>query len=258
MTPDWRPLDAELDRWRTLGLTLPLWWRDDDAVTRTPALERLTDLARTLDMPVHLAVIPARADAALAEFVARHPLLIPVVHGWAHASHAPACEKKAEFGAHRPLPAMQDEAVQGLARLSGLFRGRVRPMFVPPWNRIAEEVASGLPAAGYAMLSTFTPRKAPDAAPGLLQINTHLDPIAWKAGRGLVPPEALIAQLAADLGARRAGRADGDEPYGILTHHLAHDDAIWDFTGALFRRLLRGPARRWTAPASRNERDTTT
>ncbi|MFV0512306.1 MAG: polysaccharide deacetylase family protein [Jhaorihella sp.] len=258
MTPDWSPLDAELKQWQGTGLTLPLWWRDDDAVTRTPALERLSGLAHGLDMPVHLAVIPAQADAALADAVALHRHLIPVVHGWAHVSHAPAGEKKAEFGAHRPLPAMLEETAQGLARLTGLFGDRLRPIFVPPWNRIANEVATGLPAAGYAVLSTFTPRKAPKAAPGLLQINTHLDPVAWKAGRGLIPPEALIAQVAAQLGDRRTGRTDRDEPYGILTHHLVHDEAIWAFTDALLARLLNGPAVRWTAPASPNDRDTTT
>jgi hypothetical protein len=40
MTPDWTALDAELAAWDQAGLTLPLWWRDDDAVKPTPALDQ--------------------------------------------------------------------------------------------------------------------------------------------------------------------------------------------------------------------------
>jgi hypothetical protein len=45
MTTDWTPLRKELAIWRAEGLTLPLWWRDDDAVTATAALDRLVALS---------------------------------------------------------------------------------------------------------------------------------------------------------------------------------------------------------------------
>ena len=86
------------------------------------------------------------------------------------------------------------------------------------------------------------------AAPNLTRINTQLDPIAWHDGKSLINPADLIAQVARQLADRRTGTADNDEPYGILTHHLVHDDAIWDFTEQLISRLLRGPATSWTAP----------
>jgi hypothetical protein len=200
-------------------------------------------------LPVHLAVIPAHATAALARTVRTDPWLVPVVHGWAHDNHAPEGAKKAEFGAHRPLPAMLAEAQQGLDRLRDLFGDRLQPMFVPPWNRITPELVQSLPALGYLALSTFTPRRAALAAPGMAQINTHLDPVAWKTHRGLADPDRLIAQLAAQLADRREGRADNDEPYGLLTHHLVHDDAVWQFAGALLTRLVAGPVRPWTLPA---------
>jgi len=257
MTWDWTPLDREFDRWRQAGLTLPLWWRDDDAVAPTPALNRLAALAEAVEMPLHLAVIPARAEPALVDTVAAHPRLIPVVHGWAHVSHAPAGEKKAEFGAHRPLPAMAREARDGHSRLRALFGPALRPMFVPPWNRIAPELLPALPGLGYAMISTFTPRKSAEPAPGLPQVNTHLDPIDWRGGRSLADADGLIAQIAAQLADRRAGHTDNDEPYGLLTHHLVHDAAIWDFTEALLARLRAGPVRPWAAPAHPDRKDTT-
>jgi hypothetical protein len=244
MTPDWTPLDSELDRWAETGLQLPLWWRDDDAVAPTPALERLGALATRLGMPVHLAVIPARADERLAG--ALTPQMVPVVHGWAHDNHAPEGEKKAEFGPHRPLTPMRADAAAGLGRLSELLGPALVPMFVPPWNRVDPALPPALSALGYRWLSTFTPRATSDAAPGLTWVNTHLDPIFWKGNRSLADPDRLIAQIVRHLTDRRLGLADNTEPYGILTHHLVHDAAIWEFTDQVLTRLLAGPAQVWT------------
>lgn len=255
MTPDWTPLNTELDRWSAEGLTLPLWWRDDDAVGKTPALARLHDLARRMDMPVHLAVIPANSDASLAEGIGAH--LIPIVHGWSHTNHAPDSEKKAEFGAHRPTETMHGETAQGLTRLRTHFGDSLFPMFVPPWNRVATDLLPALPSQGYRILSTFTPRSKAYPAPGLAQVNTHLDPINWRAGKMLQNPDVLIRQIATQLSDRRENRADREEPYGILTHHLVHDTAIWDFTEALLSRLLRGPTHIWTANATETTNEPT-
>ena len=101
MTTEWSALEEELDAWAAQALTLPLWWRDDDAISATPELERLTGLSEETGLPVHLAIIPAGAAATLARHISVHPQMIPVVHGWAHENHSPAGEKKAEFGSHR-------------------------------------------------------------------------------------------------------------------------------------------------------------
>lgn len=246
MNPDWSPLDAELKRWRNAGLILPLWWRDDDAVQVTPELERLTALSEGLGLPVHLAVIPEQAEQTLAEMVEKRPTLIPIVHGWAHRNHAPFGKKKAEFQLDRPLATILTEARLGLDRLRDLFGPALRPMFVPPWNRIAPEIVEGLPDLGYRVISTATPRKRAAPVAGLCQVNTHLDPIDWRGSRSVVEPQRLVSQVADQLRDRREGRADNDEPYGVLTHHLVHDAAIWAFTEALLSRLMTGPTRPWT------------
>ncbi len=248
MRPDWRPLQSELRRWQDAGLTLPLWWRDDDAVAVTPQIEKLSAMSDELGLPVHLAVIPRDAQTALAEYVSDQSVLIPVVHGWAHQNHAPADEKKAEFRLHRPLEAVVADAEAGLSRLRELFGAHLRPMFVPPWNRIDSKVAMQLHGLGYRVLSTATPRKILLAAPGLAQVNTHLDPIDWRGTRGLIDPDRLIAQTVELLHDRRTGRADNAEAFGVLTHHLVHDQDIWTFTQDLLHRLLDGPGTPWTAP----------
>ena len=246
MSVDWSPLDAELER---LGAPLPVWWRDDDAVAETPGLDRLTGLAADHGWPLHLAIIPAGADATLARRLNDAPGVVPVVHGWAHANHAPEGRKKAEFGAHRSLEDMAAQAGVARDRLTALLGQPPAPMFVPPWNRIAPDLLPLLPAQGFAMISTFTPRTDPMAAPGLTRVNTHLDPIDWRGSRSLVAPDRLIAQFAADLADRREGRADAAEPYGLLTHHLVHDAAIWRFTADLLTRLSRARIVHWDARA---------
>lgn len=241
MQIDWSPVTHELARWGAAGLILPLWWRDDDAVTATPELERLIALSQAVQVPVHLAVIPQMADASLAARVADTECLIPVAHGWAHQNHAPKDAKKAEFGAGRELSVVARELQDGMARLQVLFGDRLKPMFVPPWNRISAQYYPALTEAGFQSLSTYTPRRNRDAADDLRQINTHLDPIAWHKGRTLIAPDQLVGQLAQLLVDRRCGVADNDEPLGLLTHHLVHDADVWEFTRQMLLTLQAGP-----------------
>jgi hypothetical protein len=239
---------AELERWHGEGLTLPVWWRDDDAIAPTPALERLLALAQEFNGPLHLAVIPQPATADLADRLKAAPTVVALTHGWKHANHAPPEQKKAEFGSHRPASSMLDEIAAARQRLDELFQKQALHVFTPPWNRVAPEVVEGLSTVGFAAISTFTPRQAKFAAGNLLQVNTHLDPVAWKSGGGLLDPALLDAQLARELEARRVGKADNTEPYGILTHHLVQDDATWAFTAIIVETLLRNGVARWTPP----------
>jgi hypothetical protein len=112
---------------------------------------------------------------------------------------------------------------------------------VPPWNRIAPAVRSGLPEAGLDYISTYGPRSRDDRQ----AVNAHADIIDWHHGRGFVGTEAATALIAGHLAARRERRADPKEPTGILTHHLVHDDACWDFLTELVYRLSRLAGVRW-------------
>ncbi|WP_432816617.1 polysaccharide deacetylase family protein [Sulfitobacter sp. JB4-11] len=240
MVIDWTELRAELAVWRRQARHLPIWWRDDDAVSATAALERLIGLSDELQVPLHLAIIPVMADSSLADLLKKQPRVVPMVHGWAHQNHAPEGKKKAEFG--HPRETATPELAMAYARLKDLLAFENDMFFVPPWNRIDASVVSALPAAGYAGVSTFTPRNAACPMPGLVQINTHLDPIYWRGGGGVVPADQLISALVALLQDRRAGRTDATEPLGILTHHLVHDADIWAFTRAVLSELLAGGA----------------
>ncbi len=240
MRINWAPLQTELALWRAQARVLPIWWRDDDCIDVTPALAHLTALARDLSLPVHLAVVPQPATAALAEYCRGNDAVVPVVHGWAHANNAPAGQKKAEFG--HPRADAATESAEALRVMRELFGASLLPMFVPPWNRIAADLPETLAAQGYVAVSTYLPRAARLAAPGLVQINTHMDPISWKYNKALVAPEDQISALVCLLQNRRCGRTDNAEPLGFLTHHLVQNGEVWDFTRACLSTLLEGGA----------------
>lgn len=241
MKADWRPLRQELALWRQEGRVLPIWWRDDDAIEVTKPLESLISLADLVGVPVHLAVIPRDATQKLADRIVPTRAVIPVVHGWGHESHTLPPLKKAEFGATRNRDAAAVDIRNGLARLHTLFGDRLAKMFVPPWNRIDPELMPVLAKAGYSAVSTYLPRKSAMAAPGLMQINTHIDPIYWRGTRGLVDPDTLIAQIVQLLSDRRNDVNGNEEPLGYLTHHLVHDADIWAFSKQFLQEICEGP-----------------
>lgn len=234
----WQALDRELAEWRAAGRTADLWWRDDDAVDASPALDRLLEVHSATGMPLALAVVPAQATPALAERLARAPGVDVLQHGYAHVNHAPSTEKKVELGPHRPAMLVLGELGTGWLALERLFGERALGVMVPPWNRIAPALVPTLPEIGYRGLSTFGPRKRAIPVRGLLQINTHVDLIDWKGGRGFVGEEVALAALVEALSRSRSA---GGEPVGLLSHHLAMDGRAWDFLRFFVERMTTTP-----------------
>lgn len=222
------PLATELDRWAEAGRTATLWWRDDDAVRPTPALERLRATAGA--RPVVVAVIPAGAESGLGPWLDHWPGAAVVQHGWRHLNHAPPEGKKAELGADRPADAVLADVAAGRERLAARLGARALPVLVPPWNRIAGDAAARLGEAGIQVLSVHGARRG---EPGPRRVNTHADIVDWRGSGGFVGPEAAVALLTRHLAARRAGIVDPGEPTGLLTHHLIHGDDVWDFLAEL-------------------------
>jgi hypothetical protein len=242
MTDLWQPLHVELARWRDQGLVPDLWLRDDDAVEPTPRLDRLIALTEEFHIPVALAIIPARTGPDLAKRLAGAKHIHPVLHGWSHANHAPASEKKQELGRHRPRQVILDELVRGRERSSGLYGERLVPMLVPPWNRIDPDLIDELPAHGFSGLSAFGRKLA--SRPGLVVVNTHIDIIDSRAGNACRDHAWLVAELAREL---TDARALGSRPIGILSHHLVSDDEAFRFLRDLFTAAPPGITN-WRAP----------
>ena len=245
MTTAWSLLARELDDWRASGRLATLWWRDDDAVRDTDALGRLFAIARAGNVPVTLAVIPATCDASLVAAIRACREATVVQHGYAHANHARPGERSSEFGADRALDERVGELMRGHARLADAFGVRFAPVFVPPWNRYSADVLASLPAVGLSGISAFGARGSPSPAPGVTQVNSHVDPIAWRRGRSFIGDEAAIGRVVTHLRARRHDEVDATEPTGLLTHHLAFDDPAFAFVAELVERTRAHPAAAW-------------
>lgn len=249
----WGAVRDGLDRLGDGGRTVDFWLRDDDAVAPGAALGRLIGIAADAGAPLALAVIPARAGAGLADALAPLEAVSVLQHGLAHADHGAAGAKKSELGPERPVERVLADIAEGWARLCPFARRQ--PVLVPPWNRIAAPVAARLPSLGFKALSAYgdrdpspSPSLAPATAPataGLLRLNAHVDPVAWRTHRGFVGRTAALTMLAERLGRLLDGRADRAEPTGILTHHLVHDEATFAFLAELLGTLGNHDAGRW-------------
>ena len=233
MTSGWQDLRDELDAWAAAGRTATFWWRDDDAVRQTPALERLLDVQQRTGVPLALAVIPAGVDAGLARRLGDVPGVSVVQHGFSHENHAAPGGKKAELAVGRDRSQVVGELAAGRERLANLFGERSRPLLVPPWNRIDPDLVPLLGELGFDGVSTFA---------GTNRADCHVDIIEWKGSRGFVGEGEALAKAVRHLAARRR---DDSGPTGLLTHHLVHDEACWTFIEAFIDGVGKHAGARW-------------
>ena len=136
--------------------------------------------------------------------------------------------------------------LDGLGRLRSFAGKNFLPVLAPPWNRLREDLITKLPAIGVRGISAYGPRASAEPAPGLRQVNTHVDIVAWRRGKRFVGEAEAFSTALKYLW--------GDEPVGWLTHHAEHDAAAWSFLERLFAlegvRWLSAPeAFSYTAPA---------
>ncbi|PHQ70376.1 MAG: polysaccharide deacetylase [Sneathiella sp.] len=239
---NWSALEQELDIWLSGNLTATFWWRDDDLVAPTPALDRLLHLRDHFDIPLSLAVIPEFADSALIDNLDGCTVL---QHGFQHQNFAAADEKKSEYPASRPPEEALELLAEGKDNLANMFSDQFLPVFVPPWNRIDEDIVAQLPGLGFMGISRYKARDKAFAAPKLGQVNTHIDPVNWRGNRSTIDRTDLQSMVLAHLIDRRLNRVDAQEPTGLLSHHLVHDEEIWAELFHLISFLSAHPAVRW-------------
>ena len=252
--PNWSDVSQELSRWRSSGIRPVFWVRDDDAVSPTPQLDRLSALARLFDFKVGLGVIPSQLKPDLASVLRADALpVVPMCHGWRHLDHKTE-PWPAEFGPHRPIDESRADLRQACERFVELL-GETQPFFVPPFGQICSRAVAALAPIGFGGLSSQPSRLRSRVArlnaskphlpsnffgAGLADdgLNVQIDPIDWRRGSAKSDATVALAVLG-ELRARRKRHIDPAAPIGILTHHLVHDDAIWDVCTRLFE-VLRG------------------
>ncbi len=240
---------GECAAWGEAGRLATWWWRDDDAVEATPALDELLRVARG---PIALAVIPAKLQPSLAPRLKQNPQAAVLQHGFAHRNEAPEGSRKSEFPDQRALNAIAADLTSGIRKLSDAFDRQFLPVLTPPWNRIGGRAVAILQSIGFIGLTRYLPRSAA-RIDGVNQVNTHVDVIDWRGKprttRGFLGESACLDLFIGHLQARRLGKVDADEPTGVLSHHLVHDPATWrfleklrDFLGDQTAARLLGPS----------------
>jgi hypothetical protein len=239
----WGALEAEVRRRSEAGRPVEFWWRDDDASASNKALERLLGLSRSHRIPVALAVIPQDAEAALFQRLHEHVTVLQ--HGTDHRNRAAAGEKKTEYPAAEPASAALARISQGSKKLAGV--SSFIPVLAPPWNRMRSDLLDKLPGIGIRGISGYGAQARREPAPGLRQVNTHIDIVAWRRGKRFAGEDEVLA-----LALNHLRSTEG--PIGWLTHHAVHDAAAWDFLERLFtvrgaRWLSAAEAFSYTAPA---------
>jgi hypothetical protein len=188
--------------------------RDDDAGWGDDALERLIDVFAQLALPIDLAAIPAalseQSGKWLADLARQYPRIGIHQHGYAHSNHEPEGARKCEFGPSRPASRQFADVIAGRNRLAQLLDGvPIDPIFTPPWNRCSKELASGLHAYGFVLLSTDRVRD--DSGPEIGQLPVQID---WERARR----EGRLAEAFSTAIQSAAG------PIGIMLHHAMMDD----------------------------------
>jgi hypothetical protein len=208
------------------------WWRDDDAGSWSPALERLLSISRECRAPMSLAVIPMRLEASLVEALRAHRDTDVLVHGYAHKTYAGEGQPKCEFPLTRPMADMRVDLSAALARLREAFPQTI-PVFVPPWNRLPPELMPVLKECGYVGFSaaSSSPPGSVMRKDGMKQSDGHFSLVAYRSGKDLADMMEIAKRLAKQI------RGGSNGPFCVVTHHRDHNDAIWHGCEQLFRLL---------------------
>jgi len=220
-------LEFELAQWRRRGRKPCVWWRDDDAREPSPALDRLLVLAEGL--PLSLAITPDGDLEGLARRLSGVRDLTVSQHGVDHQNRrAPGADPN-EHPPGTSAAAIAERIAAGRRRMEAA--GLTPRFYTPPWNHIDDLLPDALAQAGFTSLSASA---AGRATIGFSRLDSHLDILRWKPGPRFRGDGRVILSLVKRLrDRRRAG--DFTAPIGLLTHHLAHDEAAWTFLEGFLR-----------------------
>ncbi len=242
---DWHDLNNELGKWHQCDRAATFWWRDDDACLLTPQLQQLVEIADKAEVPIHLAVIPARLTEETTRYLLSSPNTAILQHGYAHIDHAPKGEGSWELGDHRPLETVVEELTRGFEILDAAFGKKFLPVLVPPWTRFSDKLHPMLGQIGFKAYSAEGIREPDHDSDGIKTIHAHCDPIRWKQNARFKGTDRVLDDFVGHLQKRRHGHCDSSEPTGLCTHHMDHSPELWQFIGQLLKHTKPHPAVDW-------------
>ncbi|HNX82356.1 MAG TPA: radical SAM protein [Candidatus Omnitrophota bacterium] len=116
-----------------------LFFRDDDVYTITTAFLRLHQLHLRYNIPICYAVIPAKLEKNMKEFLLKskrdYPDLIDIAqHGFMHKNYSLSGNIKYEFGDNRNFRQQKKDIMNGWLQLRSLLGNHISPIFIPPFH----------------------------------------------------------------------------------------------------------------------------
>ena len=212
-------LDRELALWRKAGRAPAMWWRDDDARTPTPELDRLLNVAS--GAPLSLAIIPDGDLPALAKRLDGVPGVTIAQHGVDHENRRAYGEARSEFTFGTPGATIARAVLTARRRMEDA--GLAPVFFTPPWNESDAPLLQAIKTAGYPAYSVGIYGRPEE---GLLHFGAQVDFLRWKGAPRFRSSGRILNALRRQLEWRRTTDRFA-KPVGILTHHLVHDEATW-------------------------------
>jgi hypothetical protein len=225
-------LGSSLDRLRSEGREIDLFFRDDDVDEDENSLRRLLSIFLEAEAPVNLQIIPDRLTPAAASLLLRHHRLRPDLfelnqHGWRHINHERE-GRKCEFGPSRNFDEQLADIASGRRALEEALGGAFSLVFTPPWNRCTAETLRALDRLGFQGYSGFRGGE-PVSGYGFRDVSVTLDLHRWKKGVALKRVDEIAHELISQL--REL------DTIGIMLHHKAMGEDGFDLLSRLLREL---------------------
>jgi len=225
-------LRSSLDRFRSEGREIDLFFRDDDVDEDEGSLRRLLGVFLEGEAPVNLQIIPDRLTPAAASLLLRHHGLRPDLfelnqHGWRHINHERE-GRKCEFGPSRNFDEQLADIVSGRKALEESLGAAFSLVFTPPWNRCTAETLRALDLLGFQGYSGFRSGE-PVSGYVFRDVSVTLDLHRWRDGVVMKRVDEIVSELIAQL--REL------DTIGVMLHHKVMDEDGFDFLSRLLREL---------------------
>jgi hypothetical protein len=225
-------LRSSLDRLRSEGREIGLFFRDDDVDEDENSLRKLLSIFLEEEAPVNLQIIPDRLTRPAASLLLRYHRLRPDLfelnqHGWRHINHERE-GRKCEFGPSRSFDEQLADIASGREVLEESLGAAFSLVFTPPWNRCTAETLRALDQLGFQGYSGFRSGE-PVSGYGFRDVSATLDIHRWKNGVVMKRADEIVSELISQL--REL------DTIGIMLHHKVMDEDGFDLLSCLLKVL---------------------
>lgn len=224
-----------------------IWWRDDDVayegwwhpinrLTIYRRLQGMLDLLAQYAIPAFLAVVPAKfleCSFPLVQLLDRYNIPL-ALHGLRHKNRLPQGTTKCEFPPEYATGKECAQIIECYKIFSARYGSRLLPVFVPPFNTMADSLAKCLEQHGLIISASNSLPYIPESC---CPYHTDYDFMDWKK-RKLRSYTQILTDITTLV---RTGRCT----IGINSHHKLVTARDRIFFAKLFSIIAKNQRREW-------------